>query len=63
MSDCRNQIPTGGFYKKNNEGEKSILETVKFCDEHIAGARLPGFLQTVWAPYHRRQQEKYFKSH
>lgn len=44
------QIPTGGFYKKNGEGEKNILETVKFCDSNIADARLLGFLQTFWAP-------------
>lgn len=44
------QIPTGGFYKKNGEGEKNILETVKFCDTHIANPRLLGYLQTFWAP-------------
>jgi hypothetical protein len=44
------QIPTGGFYKKNGEGEKNMLETVRFCTEHIADSRLLGFLQTFWAP-------------
>lgn len=44
------QVPTGGFYKKNGEGKKNILETVKFCDAHIADPRLLGFLQTFWAP-------------
>jgi hypothetical protein len=44
------QIPTGGFYKKNGEGEKNILETVKFCKDHVADSRLLGFLQTFWAP-------------
>lgn len=44
------QIPTGGFYKKNGEGEKNILDTVKFCDSKIGQARLLGFLQTFWAP-------------
>jgi hypothetical protein len=44
------QIPTGGFYKKNGEGEKNISEIVKFCSTHVADARLLGFLQTFWAP-------------
>lgn len=44
------QIPTGGFYKKNGEGEKNIMETVKFCKANISEAKLLGFLQTYWAP-------------
>jgi hypothetical protein len=44
------QVPTGGFYKKNDEGEQSMLNTVKFCDGKISDPHLYGFLQTFWAP-------------
>ena len=44
------QIPTGGFYKKNGEGEKNIQNTVAYCKKHIADPRLLGFIQTYWAP-------------
>ena len=44
------QIPTGGFYKKNGEGEKNIEKTVQFCRKNIADSRLMGFIQTFWAP-------------
>src|ERR1035437_401990 len=30
--------------------EKSMLNTVQFCDERIANSRLLGFLQTLWRP-------------
>jgi hypothetical protein len=44
------QVPTGGFYKKDGTGERNILNTVKFCEAKISDAKLLGFLQTVWAP-------------
>lgn len=44
------QIPTGGFYKKNDVGAKNMELTVKFCKKNIADARLLGFIQTYWAP-------------
>ena len=44
------QIPTGGYYKKNGEGAKNIFNTVEFCKKHIADPRLLGFIQTFWAP-------------
>ncbi|MDP3441373.1 MAG: hypothetical protein Q8T08_00795 [Ignavibacteria bacterium] len=56
------QIPTGGFYKKNGEGEKNIYNTVQFCDEHIADPRLLGFLQTFWAPTTEDNRESILKA-
>lgn len=56
------QIPTGGFYKKNGEGEKSIYNTVQFCDTHIADPRLLGFLQTFWAPTTEENRESILKA-
>jgi hypothetical protein len=44
------QIPTGGFYRKNDQDEKNMMNTVKFCTEKIADPHLLGFLQTFWAP-------------
>jgi len=44
------QIPTGGFYKKDGKGEKNILNLVKFCSNEISEPKLLGFLQTFWAP-------------
>ncbi|HEY4209179.1 MAG TPA: hypothetical protein VGM31_20280 [Puia sp.] len=44
------QVPTGGFYKRDGSGEKSILNTVKFGAARIGKPRLYGFLQTFWAP-------------
>ena len=47
------QIPTGGYYEASKNvyySEKSILNTVKFCDKHISEKRLHGFLQTNWRP-------------
>lgn len=56
------QIPTGGFYKKNGEGIKSINNTVQFCDTHIASPRLLGFLQTFWAPTTEENRESILKA-
>jgi hypothetical protein len=47
------QIPTGGYYESSKNiysSEKSMLNTVQFCDERIANSRLLGFLQTLWRP-------------
>lgn len=41
------QVPTGGFYKKNY---KNFLSTVQYCSEHIPDYRLMGFMQTFWKP-------------
>ena len=56
------QVPTGGFYKKDGSGEKSILNTVKFCDARIAAPRLYGFLQTFWAPTTEENRESILKA-
>lgn len=41
------QIPTGSYQGNNAE---NILATVQFCNSHIQGSRLNGFLQTFWKP-------------
>jgi hypothetical protein len=56
------QIPTGGFYKKNGEGAKNIMNTVKFCEANITDARLLGFLQTFWAPTTEDNRKNIFKA-
>lgn len=44
------QVPTGGFYRKNDADERNMMNTVQFCEKNISDARLLGFLQTFWAP-------------
>jgi hypothetical protein len=41
------QIPTGSNHLHN---PKSIVNTVKYCKEHIDASKLLGFLQTFWKP-------------
>ncbi len=56
------QIPAGGFYKKNGEGAKNIGNMVEFCNTHIADPRLLGFLQTFWAPTTEENREGILKA-
>jgi hypothetical protein len=56
------QIPTGGFYKKNDEGEKNMELTVEFCKKNIADPRLLGFIQTYWAPTTEENRRNILKS-
>ena len=47
------QIPTGGYYECMKDvfcHEKSILNTVQFCNKHISEKRLLGYFQTNWRP-------------
>ena len=47
------QIPTGGYYQCEKDvycHEKSILNTVQFCNKHISEKRLLGYFQTNWRP-------------
>ena len=61
-ADGYDQVPTGGFYRKDGTGEKSIRNTVEFCAAHIADPRLYGFLQTVWAPTTEDNRESILKA-
>jgi hypothetical protein len=61
-ADGYDQVPTGGFYKRDGSGEKSIHNTVEFCTAHIGNPRLYGFLQTVWAPTTEDNRERILKA-
>jgi len=61
-ADGYDQIPTGGFYRKDGTGEKNIHNLVEFCDTHIADPRLYGFLQTFWAPTTEDNREGILKA-
>lgn len=52
------QIPTGSYHENN---EKSILNTVQFCEKNINSTRLLGFLQTVWKPTIEEYRERILK--
>lgn len=48
------QMPTasnwGGQDWHSKDGQENMLNTVKFCSNHIGDAQLLGFLQTSWLP-------------
>lgn len=52
------QIPTGSFHENN---EKSILNTVQYCEKIINDKRLLGFLQTFWKPITEEYRERILK--
>jgi len=52
------QIPTGSYHAEN---EKSILNTVKFCEKNINNTRLKGFLQSFWKPTIEENRERILK--
>jgi hypothetical protein len=52
------QIPTGSYHENN---EKSILNTVQFCEKNIEDIRLLGFLQTFWKPITEEYRERILK--
>jgi hypothetical protein len=52
------QIPTGSYHENN---EKSILNTVQFCEKNINNTRLLGFLQTFWKPTIEEYRERILK--
>lgn len=52
------QIPTGSYHEEN---EKSILNTVQFCEKNINDSRLLGFLQTFWKPTIEEYRERILK--
>jgi len=52
------QVPTGSFHADN---EKSIMDTVRFCSDHITASRLLGFLQTFWKPTIEEYRDRILK--
>lgn len=52
------QIPTGSFHDKN---EKSIGNTVQFCEKHIDDSHLLGFLQSFWKPTIEEYRDRILK--
>jgi len=52
------QIPTGSYHAEN---EKSIGNTVQFCEKHIEDSRLLGFLQSFWKPTIEEYRERILK--
>jgi hypothetical protein len=52
------QIPTGSYHEEN---EKSILNTVQFCEKNVNDKRLLGFLQTFWKPTIEEYRERILK--
>jgi len=52
------QIPTGSYHENN---EKSILNTIQFCEKNIQDVRLLGFLQTFWKPITEEYHERILK--
>jgi hypothetical protein len=52
------QIPTGSYHEEN---EKSILNTVQFCDKNIDNTRLLGYLQSFWKPTIEEYRERILK--
>ncbi len=52
------QIPTASYHAEN---EKSIGNTVQFCEKHIDDTRLLGFLQTLWKPSIEEYRERILK--
>ena len=52
------QIPTGSYHENN---EKSILNTVKFCEKNVSNTRLLGFLQTFWKPTIEEYRDRILK--
>ncbi|MCE5345522.1 MAG: Tat pathway signal protein [Bacteroidales bacterium] len=52
------QIPTGSYHENN---EKSILNTVQFCEKNINEKRLLGFFQTFWKPIIEEYRERILK--
>jgi hypothetical protein len=45
------QIPCGGYYKKNGDGKKNIGNLVQFCDTHIASPGCMVFCKLL-GPYY-----------
>jgi hypothetical protein len=52
------QVPTGSYHAEN---EKSIMNTVQFCEKNIADKRLYGFLQSFWKPTIEEHRERILK--
>ena len=52
------QIPTGSYHAEN---EKSIINTIQFCEQNINEDRLLGFLQSFWKPTIEEFRERILK--